>query len=72
MFGTGDRVGRFQVLAKLGSGGMGDIFLVTAPDAIRTNNLFALKLLKEELTSDPEIVHMFLREAELAARLSHS
>jgi serine/threonine-protein kinase len=52
----------------LGSGGMGEVYLVQHP---RLPRLDALKILPAHLTADDEYRQRFLREADLAAGLRH-
>ncbi|GAB3192355.1 hypothetical protein GCM10027261_04880 [Geodermatophilus arenarius] len=54
----------YQVLAELGAGGMGTVYLVRHP---RIGRLEALKVISPALAADPEFRKRFLREAELAA-----
>ncbi|MCV2489931.1 serine/threonine protein kinase [Geodermatophilus sp. YIM 151500] len=56
------------MIRQLGSGGMGAVYLVRHPRLPRSD---ALKLLRPELVADPDFAERFLREADLAARLSH-
>jgi Protein kinase domain len=58
----------YKVSRVLGAGGMGAIYLASHPRLPRDE---ALKVLPEELTTDPEFRGRFEREAELAASLSH-
>ncbi len=62
---------RFQVLSTLGDGGMGTVYLATMTGEGGFEKRVALKVLKPELSNDPESVELFLREARLAARLNH-
>ncbi len=64
----GDMLLSYRLLEKIGEGGMGVIF--KAHDT-RLDRLVALKLLRPELTSDPERHRRFLREARAAAAVSH-
>ncbi|HEX9082693.1 MAG TPA: serine/threonine-protein kinase, partial [Holophagaceae bacterium] len=59
------RWGRFEALAFIGEGGMGRIFKATDP---RLRRPVALKLLRRD---DPELLHRFLQEAQLQARVDH-
>jgi serine/threonine protein kinase len=58
----------YQVIKKLGSGGMGIVY--KAFDT-RLHRHVALKVLREDTARDPSARERFLREARLAARLSH-
>ncbi|MCU0256508.1 MAG: protein kinase [Vicinamibacterales bacterium] len=61
-------IGRYQVVRRLGTGGMGSVFLALDPDLDRH---VAIKLVKDDLTDDPELRERFSREARSAARLRH-
>ncbi len=58
----------FDVLGRIGRGGMGEVWLARRRHEDR---LVALKRLLPEVASDPEAVALFLDEARLALRLSH-
>jgi len=64
----GARLGRFEVLAPLGRGGMGEVWRARDP---RLSREVALKVLPEQLARDPEWVARFEREARALAALSH-
>ncbi len=65
---VGQRLGPYHVLAKLGQGGMGEVF--RAHDT-RLQRDVALKLLPESLAMDPVSTERFQREARAVAALSH-
>jgi eukaryotic-like serine/threonine-protein kinase len=60
--------GRYRVAARLGSGGMADVYL--ASDTLLGRQV-ALKLLYHRFAEDQEFVERFRREASSAAGLSH-
>jgi serine/threonine-protein kinase len=64
-------IGRYQLIAPLGEGGMARVFLAVSRGPAGFNKLVVVKLVKRELLSDPDFVTMFLDEARLAARLNH-
>jgi Tol biopolymer transport system component/serine/threonine protein kinase len=64
----GDRIAHYEILAQIGSGGMGEVYL--AQDTRLTRNV-ALKLLPSSLTADAELRARFFREAQLASALDH-
>ncbi|OBG35118.1 hypothetical protein A5672_21810 [Mycobacterium alsense] len=58
----------YTILRLLGSGGMGQVYLAAHPRLPRED---ALKVLPPDLTADAEFGARFVREADLAAGLSH-
>lgn len=60
--------GRYSIDRELGRGGMGIVYL--AHD-VHLERLVAIKLLPPERAADPALRERFLREARLAAKLSH-
>jgi eukaryotic-like serine/threonine-protein kinase len=60
--------GRYRVVAKIGGGGMADVWL--AEDSHLQRNV-ALKVLHRRFAQDTEFVMRFRREAESAAGLQH-
>ena len=62
---------RYQVITRLGRGGMAQVLLVLARSHAGINKLLVVKELLAELREDPEFVAMFLDEARLAVRLNH-
>src|SRR3954468_14480932 len=65
---AGKTLGEYQIVALLGRGGMGDVFL--AQD-MRLGRKAALKLLPEEFTSNPDRLQRFEREACAVSALNH-
>jgi serine/threonine protein kinase/Tol biopolymer transport system component len=61
-------VGPYRLLAPLGRGGMGEVYL--ALDT-RLNRKVAIKLLPSAFTSDPERARRFQQEARATSALSH-
>ncbi|MCZ7648190.1 MAG: protein kinase [Planctomycetota bacterium] len=62
------RIGDFELLAKLGEGGMGAVYKARQRSMGRT---VALKLLSPQLAGDASFVARFAREARATARLNH-
>jgi eukaryotic-like serine/threonine-protein kinase len=64
----GKSVGHYRITARLGAGGMGEVFL--AEDA-RLERRAAIKFLPADLAAVPERRQRFLREAKAASALNH-
>jgi serine/threonine-protein kinase len=63
--------GPFQLEARLGQGGMAEVFRARAFGASGFEKVVVVKTIREELVGEPELERMFLEEARLQARLSH-
>ena len=64
----GQMLGPYQILEKLGEGGMGEVY--KASDS-RLNRAVAIKVLPPEVSSDPDRRARFEREAKTVAGLNH-
>ena len=60
---------RYRLTHRIAVGGMGEVW---AADDTRLARSVAVKILKSELTSDPEFVDRFRSEARITASLNHS
>jgi serine/threonine-protein kinase len=67
----GPMFGRYQLVRKLGAGGMADVFLARSQGEAGFSKLVALKLLHSHLASRPQAMAHFLDEARLASNLHH-
>src|SRR5262245_13191707 len=65
---TGQSLGSYQILSRLGAGGMGEVY--QARDA-RLERTVALKILPAEVAADAERMRRFVREAKAASALNH-
>src|SRR5262245_39800725 len=61
-------LGKYKILAKLGAGGMGEVYL--AKDTVLDRQV-AIKVLPIELASDESRMRRFVQEAKAAASLNH-
>ncbi|HEY7461130.1 MAG TPA: serine/threonine-protein kinase, partial [Gemmatimonadota bacterium] len=62
------RIGKYQIVAKIGAGAMGEVYRAHDPVLFRD---VAIKTISAALASDPELRRRFHREAQSAARLNH-
>ncbi len=65
---VGTRLGPYEILAPIGTGGMGEVY--RARD-VKLDREVALKVLPDTLTHDPEKLARFEREAKVLASLNH-
>ncbi|MGA9994033.1 MAG: serine/threonine-protein kinase, partial [Pyrinomonadaceae bacterium] len=61
--------GRFRIECEIGTGGMGTVYRATQLGLERT---VAVKIIKPEYASDPDVADRFMREARTMARLRHA
>ncbi len=64
----GTRLGRYEITAPLGTGGMGEVY--RARDT-RLDRTVALKVLSTHLSSNPDVKQRFEREARVISSLNH-
>ena len=64
----GEQLGNYRVVAKVGEGGMGAVYLAEHQTLGRRA---AIKVLLHELSSNPEVLRRFFNEARAATRLRH-
>src|SRR4026207_1326 len=63
-----EKIGRYPIIRKLGSGGMSDVYLAEDP---LLNRKVAIKILNPEFVSDPSRLARFEKEAKAASTLEH-
>src|SRR5436190_15922211 len=65
---TGKRIGSYDILEKLGQGGMGEVY--KAEDS-RLKRLVAIKVLRQDKAAPDDVRSRFLQEARAASALNH-
>ncbi|HEY5933799.1 MAG TPA: serine/threonine-protein kinase [Kofleriaceae bacterium] len=69
--GAGAMIGRWEVIRRLGSGGMADVYLAHSKGEAGFEKLVAIKVMHAHLARNQKAVEHFLDEARLAARIDH-
>jgi WD40 repeat protein/serine/threonine protein kinase len=64
----GSRIGPYEIVERIGHGGMGTLFRARH---IHLNRIAALKMLPAERTSDPQLLARFRREMKAVGALDH-
>jgi eukaryotic-like serine/threonine-protein kinase len=67
-FGPGSRLGPYEILAPLGSGGMGEVYRARDPRLARE---VAIKVLPADSSTDPDRLKRFEQESKAAGALNH-
>src|SRR5215813_13815273 len=65
---TGTALGRYEIRAKIGEGGMGEVYL--AQD-MKLDRKAALKILPADVAADRSRMNRFVQEAKAASALNH-
>ncbi|OJT18871.1 hypothetical protein BO221_39865 [Archangium sp. Cb G35] len=65
------QVGKYQLVRKLATGGMAEVFLAKAAGPMGFAKTLVLKRILPHLAEETAFVEMFLSEAKLAAQLTH-
>lgn len=60
--------GKYEIVQRLGSGGMGEVYLVRH---VHLQELRVVKILRQDLAADPSAQKRFMREARLATQIKH-
>jgi serine/threonine-protein kinase len=68
--GPGDEIGRYQLISRLASGGMGEVWTARATGSGFARTV-ALKLVRSEMSGDENYARMFIDEATVASSIHH-
>ena len=60
--------GKYEIVQRLGSGGMGEVYLVRH---LHLQELRVIKILRQDLAADSSAQKRFMREARLATQIKH-
>src|SRR5512143_93485 len=66
------RLGRYELLARLATGGMGEIFLARLEGAAGFEKLFVVKRILPHLADDTRFRSMLIAEARIASKMTHA
>jgi len=67
----GDFFGRYQLLERVGKGGMAEVFRAVARGMEGFERVFVVKRIRPDRSDSPKFVHMFCEEARISALLNH-
>ncbi len=68
---SGKKLGKYEVLCRLSTGGMAEIYLAFHRGVAGFRKLVVLKKILPEIDEDEDIVRMFVDEARLTAQFTH-
>ncbi|HEU4731510.1 MAG TPA: serine/threonine-protein kinase [Kofleriaceae bacterium] len=68
---AGSMIGRWEIVRRLGSGGMADVYLAQVKGDGGFEKLLAIKVMHGHLARTQRAVELFLDEARLAAQIHH-
>ena len=67
----GARLGRYELIARIGAGGMAEVWMARLQGTAGFSKLVAIKMILPHLASVDEARHMLFDEARVAARINH-
>src|SRR5579864_4679625 len=69
--GVGSRLGKYEIIKRLATGGMAEIFLARVSGLPGFQKMVVIKRILPQLATNNDFVEMFLDEARIAATLQH-
>jgi serine/threonine protein kinase len=69
--GVGSKLGKYEIIKRLATGGMAEIFLARASGLPGFQKMVVIKRILPQLATKTDFVEMFLDEARIAATLQH-
>lgn len=72
MSSMGERFGKYELLQRIGMGGMAEVWVARTYGAQGFVKELVIKRILEQFNEDPDFVSMFINEARLASRLQHT
>jgi serine/threonine-protein kinase len=67
----GESFGRYELLRKIATGGMGQVYLARQKGPVGFEKLMVVKRILPHLAEEEEFIEMFFDEARIAAHLNH-
>lgn len=67
----GDKLGPYQVLGRVGNGGMASVYVVRRSGFGGLEKLLAMKVIHPHLAEKRGVVQMFLDEIRMSSRIDH-
>lgn len=68
---SGERIGRYRLLAPLASGGMAEVWAAKPEGKLGLSRTVAMKVVRPEYASDAEYTRMLIDEATVASSIHH-
>src|SRR5687768_13225692 len=65
---AGQAIGHYEIIRRLGEGGMGTVYLATDS---KLDRLVAIKVLNKRYALQDDVIRRFVREAQAASALNH-